>query len=237
MPDEGEQDPSQADDPSHSQDPASEETRQLRPDLTKRVPVDPRPATPTPPAPLVPPGQTYAQQPSAGQPYTQQPYTQQPYAQQPYAQQPYAQQPYPGQPYAPQQQPQQPYPGQPYGQTTGGQPYGAPGAYGQVYAQPGAYRPAGPTTSGKATAVLVLGIASLILVWMCGIGLVTAIVALVMAPGATREIQASQGRLGGVGMVQGGKICSWVTVGLVGLGVGLYVLLMVLRASVANDFS
>ena len=61
--------------------------------------------------------------------------------------------------------------------------------------------------------MLVLGIASLVLLFMCGLGLVTATVALAMAPGARREINESQGRLTGLGMVQGGVVCSWITLG------------------------
>lgn len=121
---------------------------------------------------------------------------------------PTPQQPYPQQPY-----PQQPSPPQPYPQQYGGYPapYGLP------------VPPATPT-SGKATTVLVLGVASLLLMFMCGIGLVTAIVALVMAPGAKREIHQSEGRLTGLGMVQGGVVCSWITIGLVVLVAAVLVL-------------
>jgi hypothetical protein len=84
--------------------------------------------------------------------------------------------------------------------------------------------------------VLVLGIASLVLLFMCGIGLVTSIVALAMAPGAKREIEASEGRLTGLGMVQGGKICSWITIGLVLLFVAVWILLLVVGASIGSDY-
>jgi hypothetical protein len=142
-------------------------------------------------------------------PAPQPPYPQPPYAQQPYAQQPYAQQPYPQQPY-----------GQPYGGYPAA-PYGLP------------VRPSTPT-SGKATTVLVLGVASLLLMFMCGIGLVTAIVALVMAPGANREIQQSGGRLTGLGLVQGGVVCSWITIGLVVLIAAVIVLLVAVGASLGS---
>jgi hypothetical protein len=82
----------------------------------------------------------------------------------------------------------------------------------------------------------VLGIASLVLVSMCGIGLITAIVALVMAPGAKREITESEGRLTGLGMVQGGVVCSWITLALVVLFVAILTLVMVVGGSV-GDFS
>jgi hypothetical protein len=130
------------------------------------------------------------------------------------------------------QPPQQPYGApQPYGQ-----PYGAPPAYGQYWTPSSPYG-AAPTTSGKATAVLVLGIASLLLLFMCGLGLVTAIVALVMAPGAKREIQDSAGRLTGLGMVQGGVVCSWIALGLLVLFVAVMIFVMVVGGSMAGDFS
>ena len=72
--------------------------------------------------------------------------------------------------------PQYPPPPPPYGQSPASYGYPAPtGAYG-----PQPYY--GPTTSGKATTVLVLGIVSLVLMFSC-IGFIPAIVALVLAPG------------------------------------------------------
>ena len=103
--------------------------------------------------------------------------------------------------------PQDPYPAQAYGY--GGLPLPA-------------------QTSGKATAIMVLGIVGLVMACFYGIGLILAIVALVMAPGARREIESSGGRLVGAGQIKAGVICSWVTVGLVlaavALGIGLAVL-------------
>jgi hypothetical protein len=138
------------------------------------------------------------------------------------------QQPPHADPYAPPADPrpphQQPYPQQPYGQQPPhGQPYQQQPGYG---AQAGGYAPAGPTTSSKATAVLVLGISSLILLSACGIGLITGVIALAMAPGAKREIRDSQGRLTGLGLVQGGVITSWISVGLAALGLGVLVIVL-----------
>jgi hypothetical protein len=124
-----------------------------------------------------------------------------------------------------------PYNQPPYSQPPYSQPYGAPGAYGQPYGAPVAGYGMAPTTSGRATAVLVLGISSLVLLFMCGLGLVTAIVALVMAPGAKRDITGSQGRLTGLGMVQGGVVCSWITVALVVVFAAVLVLLLAVGAS------
>jgi hypothetical protein len=61
--------------------------------------------------------------------------------------------------------------------------------------------------------VLVLGILSIPISCIC-VGLVLAIVALSLAPGARREIQASQGTLRGEGQLKAGIICSWVGIGL-----------------------
>ncbi len=92
-------------------------------------------------------------------------------------------------------QPFDPYAGQPY-------PY-AGAAYGGPF----------PETSGRATAILVLGICSLVLLTSC-IGIIPAIIALCLAPGATREIEESGGTVAGTGLVQAGKTMSWVTVAL-----------------------
>ena len=130
------------------------------------------------------------------------PYGQQPYGQQPYGQPGYGQQPY-----------QQP--GQAYG-------YGQP-AYG--YGQPAYGYPQMQQTSSKATTVMVLGIVSVVLMFTCGIGFIAAIVALVMAGGAEREIAQSGGTLQGEGQIKAGRITSWVTIGLTALGVLLFIVL------------
>ena len=82
------------------------------------------------------------------------------------------------------------------------------------YAQPTPYSgyPPAAGSSGKAVAVLVLGITSLVI--GCLIGLIPAIIALSMAGGAKREIAASGGRLSGEGLIKGGVICSWISIGL-----------------------
>lgn len=90
--------------------------------------------------------------------------------------------------------------------------WGTPGPYGAPGAPPPGWSPVPvgpPRTHGKAIAVLVLGIASLI---AC-LGL-PGIVALCLAPGARREIAASQGRLTGEGLVKAGVICSWISIAL-----------------------
>jgi hypothetical protein len=178
-----------------------------------------------PPGQPVEPGGWQSDQAGYGQ---QQPYTQPPqYGQQ----QPYGQQPqYPPPPPYGQQPPpygQQPPPyGQqppPYGQQLPAHGYPAPaGPYSQPYY--------GPSTSGKATTVLVLGIVSLVLSFGC-IGFITAIVALVMAPGAVREIRGSAGQLTGEGQVKVGRILSWVALGITALWVVGVVVFLTLAAS------
>jgi hypothetical protein len=111
--------------------------------------------------------------------------------------------------------------------------YGPPPQYyGQqpAYGQPGPYGYQ-PRTSGKAITVMVLGIVSIGLTCTYGVGVIAAIVALCLAPGAKEEIRASRGALTGDGMVKAGVICSWVTVGLVVVGILLFVGLIALSSS------
>ena len=102
-----------------------------------------------------------------------------------YGQQPYGQQPSYG---------QQPYGQQPYGQA----PYGQ---------QPYGYGYAGPApTPGSATAALVVGIISLVLGCAWGIGLLGSPVAWYLGAKAKREIDASNGQLGGRGLAVAGFV-------------------------------
>ena len=140
-----------------------------------------------------------------------------------------------GQDQSPQQYGQPPH-GQPgYGQQAYGQQgYGQQG-YGQPdYAQQG-YGQYGPPVAGSAQAVLWTGVGSLVLMGT-GLGWIAAIVALVLARGAKRSINASEGRVRGLGFVTGGKVCAWVTLGLTILAVvALVVWIVVLGASGAFD--
>ncbi|MDQ1643679.1 MAG: penetrans ue family 26 [Actinomycetota bacterium] len=79
--------------------------------------------------------------------------------------------------------------------------------------------------SSKATTVMVLGIVSLVLALSCGLGLIPAIVALVMAGGAEREIAASEGALDGQDRIKAGRIMSWISIGFVALA-ALFVLVV-----------
>jgi len=83
------------------------------------------------------------------------------------------------------------------------QPGYGPG-YGQTYGSP--YGPPHATpTNGKATASLVTGIASLVLSWCCGLGVV-GIVAIVLGVRARNEIRASGGTQQGDGIALAGVV-------------------------------
>lgn len=125
-----------------------------------------------------------------------------------------------------------------------GQQWGQPGQQWGQPAQPAAYGPPGyppygsygappVPTSSKATSVLVLGIVSLVMMLTCGLGFVTAVIALVMAPAARREIAGSGGRLTGESQVRTGTILAWVTLGLTALAV--VVLAVVIGVAISVD--
>ena len=88
-------------------------------------------------------------------------------------------------------------------------PPGQPPVYPPAYGAPGApmYAPA-PPTSTNAIIAFVLSIVS----WaICPI--IPAIVALVLAASAQREIAAGQGRVQGGGLVTAAKVISWINIG------------------------
>lgn len=118
-----------------------------------------------------------------------------------------------------------------YGPPPYGAPPGPPTAYGPGYGAAG-YGYGGPRTSSNATVVLVCGIASIVLLFTCGLGFIPAIVALVRAPAARREIIASNGQLSGLGMVTAGRITAWTAIGLTILGI----LGIVLLITIGNMF-
>jgi predicted metal-binding membrane protein len=83
---------------------------------------------------------------------------------------------------------------------------------------------------------MVLGIVGLVMMCGYGLGIIPAIIALALAPGAKREIESSRGMVTGDGFVKAGVICSWITVGLVVAGIVLIVLLLVLGAATSSSF-
>jgi len=102
----------------------------------------------------------------------------------------------------------------------GQQGYGAPPAWGPppAYAAPAGYGP--PQTASKAIIALVLSIGS----WVV-FPFVPAVVALVLAGQAKRDIEASGDRLAGAGMVTAAKIISWTNIAVT-VGAGLLFLLV-----------
>jgi len=151
-------------------------------------------------------------------------------------------QPPPGQPATPPppppgqggwQAPPPPPPGQGGWQASPGQPPPYPG-YGYPQQYGGAPVPVARPNAGSAIAVAVFGVGSIVVLFTCLIGFIPAIIALVMAPGARREIEQSGGRLGGEGLIQAGKICSWITLGLTGLALVLAVVGLIVAVSVGG---
>jgi hypothetical protein len=99
----------------------------------------------------------------------------------------------------------------------------APPAQAGWQGQPGYGPPA--QTEGKAVAALVLAIVS----WVA-LPFVAAVVSLVLAGSAKREIDRSQGRLGGSGLVTASRIISWTNIVLCLLVAGVFVLFVVVFA-------
>jgi hypothetical protein len=106
-------------------------------------------------------------------------------------------------------------------------------------ANPAAYPPPGypaaptaPQTSSNAIIALILAIVS----WaVCPI--IPAVVALVLASSAAKEIEASGGRVQGAGLVTAARIVSWVNIGLWAamLVVGAFFLVLAIVAGGMND--
>ncbi len=113
--------------------------------------------------------------------------------------------------------------------------YGPPAGYAPPtgYAPPAGYGPyQGQETASKAVVVLVCAIASFFVV-----PFVPAVVALVLARSAGAEIEASGGRLSGLGLVKAGRILAWVNVGLCALVVLGLVVLFAFAANVGGGSS
>ncbi len=107
-------------------------------------------------------------------------------------------------------------------------PYG----YGPPPQQGPQYRYARPQqTEGTAITALVLSIASFMLWWLFGLGVILAIVALALSPSAKRKIEASGGALTGAGLVTAARIIAWINIGLTAL-----VVLILVIVAVAGGF-
>ncbi len=129
----------------------------------------------------------------------------------------------PQDPYGGQQPPPQP-PQQPYGQPVGPPPPQPPvqGSYGYA---PVPQQPV-PQTNNNAIIAFVL---SLVSWFICPI--IAAIVALVFASKAKKEIQLSNGWQTGSSFVTAAKIISWLNIAFSIIGIILYILLVVVLVS------
>ena len=138
-------------------------------------------------------------------------------------------QPPPGQSPPGQSPPGPPPPGQPpnWGQPPPPPPppygYGPPPPYGPQYG----YARRQPQTEGTAITALVLSIASFMLWWLFGLGVVLAIVAVALCPSAKRKIDASGGALTGTGLVTAARIIGWINIGLTALVVVILVIVAI----------
>jgi Domain of unknown function (DUF4190)/Protein of unknown function (DUF2510) len=91
--------------------------------------------------------------------------------------------------------------------------------------------PSAPQSSSGATTALVLGILSLVF-----LGFLTGIPAMVTARRATREIDQSQGRIGGRGMATAGFVTGLIGTIWSALAFGLVVLVFLLGGALNNTF-
>ena len=113
------------------------------------------------------------------------------------------------------------------------QPVGQPPAQQPVLPPPPpAYGPV-PQTSNSAIVALILAIGAWII---CPI--IPAIVALVFANKADKEIAAGNGWVTGGGLVLASKIVAWINIGLYGalIAIGLFVLLLALAGGAFSSF-
>jgi hypothetical protein len=83
----------------------------------------------------------------------------------------------------------------------------------------------GAPNSGKAIAALICGIVGLT---SCGL---VGIVAIVLGNQARGEIGASGGRVDGDGLAQAGLVMGWISVGLMALGVTVFLIVLVVLAT------
>jgi Domain of unknown function (DUF4190) len=99
--------------------------------------------------------------------------------------------------------------------------YGTPPPPGQ-YGTPQPYGYGAPQTEGLAVGALVLSIVSWVI---CP--LIPAIVALVLASQAKAKIEASGGRLTGLGLCTAARIIAWIHIGLIALLILIIVLVAI----------
>ena len=100
-----------------------------------------------------------------------------------------------------------------------------------AYPPPGA--PAAPATQTSSNAIIALVLA--VISWaICPI--IPAVVALVLASNATKEINASGGRIEGAGLVTAARIVAWINIGVfaAALVVGAFFLVLAIVAGSVN---
>ena len=83
-----------------------------------------------------------------------------------------------------------------------------------------------PSSSGEATASLILGICGLLI---CS--LICSPLAIMYGKRARRSIAASGGRLGGDGQATAGIVLGWIGIGLLALGLVAVILLVIIGAA------
>jgi hypothetical protein len=88
---------------------------------------------------------------------------------------------------------------------------------------PAQYGAPGPKTNGLAIAGMVVGIAAIPLICLCGVGFFMGIVAIILSAIARRQIRESNGAAGGSGMALAGLICGIVATALGVIYIGLQV--------------
>ncbi len=137
----------------------------------------------------------------------------------PYEQSPYGQAPY-GQPSYGQPSYGAPAPGPAYGYPPPGGQSGMPPAPG--YPPYAAFAPPRPDHP-QSNLALILGIVGLVTGFLCGLGFVLSPFAWGLGRNAVKEIQASQGRLGGEGPAKAGMITG--IIGTVFLAIGVLLLI------------
>lgn len=89
----------------------------------------------------------------------------------------------------------------------------------------GAATPIPAPTSSNAVVALILAIGSWVI---CP--LIAAIVALILASAAAREIRSSNGAVGGSGLVTAARIIAWIHIGVVAAAIVVFLLVVIIAA-------
>lgn len=146
-----------------------------------------------------------------------------------------------GSPPAPPTQPYAQYGQDQYAQPYGQDPYGQQGQYGQPPAPYGGYGApgyaAGPPQHPSATTALVLGLVSLVGLFICLLPIVVAPFAWRTGGRVVREIDAQPGRWSGREQAQAGRIMGMIGTAILALGILAILGLVALLFATAGDVS